>query len=268
MDPIKQSVIDQWNAAPCGSTDLSCDLEPGTLEFFEAARKSRYENTDPWMKDAIPFHLGRGKKLLEIGYGMGTDLLTWRLEGAEVYGIDITREHYRLAELNFKVHHQTGHLQIADATNIPFPSVTFDLVYSNGVFHHSPEAPRCISEAYRVLRPGGTLIFSVYRTWSAFHLVYMLLVHGILKMKWFKLGYRGLLSTIEQGADGIHTKPYVKTYSQKELKPLLREFSHVEFKIAHFKREHLSKLKFLIPKFLENKLEKWLGWYLVVTAIK
>ncbi len=152
---MKSDSIKQWNQTPCGSTDVSKILEWETLEFFEAIRKSRYEITDTWMKKKIPFELGAGKKVLEIGYGIGTDLLTWCLEGAEVYGIDITEEHHRLADLNFKLHNLKADLRIADAADIPFPEGYFDIVYSNGVLHHTPDTVRCISEAYRVLKPGG-----------------------------------------------------------------------------------------------------------------
>lgn len=233
----------QWNTTPCGSSDVKEQI--GTLEFFDAVRKSRYEITDTWMKEKIPFYEGKGKKVLEIGFGMGTDLLSWSLEGSEVYGIDITEKHLRLAEMNFKTHNQTADLQLADAANIPFKTSYFDIVYSNGVLHHTPDTVRCISEAYRVLKPGGIFIFSMYRTFSAFHLVTKLLVEGIVKGKLKKLGYRGLLSTIEQGADGINIKPLVKTYTQKQLKHMLADFSKVEFKVAHLKREQFLNFDFL-----------------------
>lgn len=264
---MKNESIKQWNTTPCGSTDIK-SLEKGTLAFFDAVRKSRYEVTDIWMKEKIPFHIGKGKKVLEIGYGMGTDLLSWSLEGAECYGVDITPEHHRLATLNFETHHKTADLRLADAAHIPFDAALFDIVYSNGVLHHTPDTAQCILEAYRVLKPGGIFIFSMYRTYSAFHLFATLLEEGIIQGNLKRLGYRGLLSRIEQGADGIHIKPLVKTYTQRSLKRLLRDFSNIEFKAAHFKREHLLRLKFLVPKFLEKRLESWLGWYIIAYATK
>jgi len=268
MDEKKSAAVNQWNATPCGSTDAAVNLEKGTLEFFESIRKSRYQITDTWMKKIIPFHAGKEKKVLEIGFGMGTDLMSWAMEGAEVYGIDLTPEHHRLAGLNFKEHGLKANLQIADAANIPFPNETFDIVYSNGVLHHTPDTVCCISEAFRVLRPGGQMIFSMYRTYSAFHIVIKLLVEGICKGKLRKLGYEGLMSTVERGADGIKIKPLVKTYRKTQLKHMLADFSKVKFKVGHFKREHLSKLKWLVPQAAEKYLEKWLGWYLIAFATK
>lgn len=264
----KNETIKQWSHTPCGSSDISPEIEKGSLDFFDEVRKSRYEVTDRWMMEKIPFHLGKDKKVLEIGYGMGTDLVTWRLNGADVYGIDITNEHHRLATLNFQLRGKKADLRLADAADIPFASNYFDIVYSNGVLHHTPDTVRCISEAYRVLKPGGLFIFSMYRTYSAFHLFAKLWEEGILRGQLKTLGYKGLLATIEAGADGKEVKPLVKTYCKKQLKHMLADFSKVEFKVGHFKKEHLARLRRLFPRFLEKPLEPYLGWYLISYATK
>jgi len=268
MDPLKKAATEQWNSTPCGSTDVHQDIQKESLEYFQALRNSRFEVTDTWMKEKIPFHLGKGKKVLEIGFGQGSDLFTWHEAGADCYGIDITPEHFRLAQLHFALNGKKANLQLADAANIPFPSDQFDIVYSNGVLHHTPDIIKCISECHRVLKPGGQMIFSMYRTYSAFHIITKLLVEGILKGKLKTLGYQGLLSTIERGADGIHIKPLVKTYRATQLKHMLSDFSKVEFKVAHFKREHLTKFHRLVPRFAEKYLEPLLGWYLIAYTIK
>lgn len=263
---LKLEVQKQWNRTPCGSTDVPNKTD--TLDYFDAISKNRYERTDPWLKNVIPFSTGCGKRVLEIGFGMGTDLLSWRKAGAEVYGIDITQEHYRLAKRNFELHGEIANLQLADAADIPFPANFFDIVYTCGVLHHTPDTVRCISEAFRVLRPGGQLIFAVYHTYSAFHIFYKVLWEGLYYGKLKKLGYKGLMATIEKGADGITIKPLVKTYRKRQLKYMLEDFSKVEFDIAHFKRHHIPKVEKLIPRFAEKFLEKWLGWYLIAYATK
>lgn len=258
----------QWNNNPCGSGDYLDGLEYGSLAFFDAVRRSRYEISDAWMKKKIDFSMAKGKKLLEIGYGMGTDLLTFAEAGAEVYGIDITEEHYRLATRNFELHQQPCVLKQCNCTEIDFPSNYFDYVYSNGVLHHTPFTVRCISEAYRVLKPGGQFILSMYHTFSAFHIFHMVLHEGIWRGNLRKLGYRGLMSTVEHGADGVTIKPLVKTYTQTQLKHLLEDFSQVEFKIAHFQRGHIPKFGKYMPDFFENILDPYLGWYVIAFATK
>ncbi len=258
----------QWNTHPCGTGKHLEGIEYGTLNFFDAVSHHRYEVTDRWMKRVIDFNIAKGKRLLEIGHGVGTDLLSFCEGGAEVYGIDIAEEHHRLAKFNFSLHGQTGVLKLCDAADIDFPSNYFDYVYSHGVLHHTPDTAQCISEAFRVLKPGGQFILGLYRTFSAFHIFSVLFMNGFIKGKLFRLGYRGLMSTVEYGADGIHIKPLVKTFTQRQLRYLLSDFSRVEFKVVHFKREQILVVGRFIPRRLEPLLEPYLGWYLIAFAIK
>jgi SAM-dependent methyltransferase len=257
----------QWNTTPCGTGDYLAGLEVGSREYFDAVRRSRYEVTDPWMPRVIDFDVARGKRLLEIGHGMGTDLLTFCEHGAEVYGIDITAEHHRLATRNFEVHGRQAVLKLCDAASIDFPSEFFDVVYSHGVLHHTPDTVRCISEAYRVLKPGGLFILSLYHRYSAFHFAH-LLNRGILKGELRRLGYRGLMATVERGADGINIKPLVKTYSRRQLRDILGDFSAVRIRVAHLHGDHIPKVGRFIPRPVVKALEPLLGWYVTAFAIK
>jgi len=268
MNQHKLEAQNQWNTTPCGSGDYLSGIEYGSYTFFEQVRRNRYGVSDQWIKETINFKMANGKRLLEIGYGMGTDLLTFCEEGVEVYGVDFTEEHYHLAQKNFQLHEKQAMLKLCDAENIDFPSNFFDFVYSNGVLHHTPDTVRCISEAYRVLKPGGQFIMSLYYTYSAFHIFSKIFYDGLFKGKLRKLGYKGLMSTVEHGADGINIKPLVKTFSKKQLRHILSDFSKVDFKIAHFKRDHIPKFGKLIPKFTERLLSQYLGWYIVTFATK
>ena len=268
MNRAKLEARKQWSIHPCGTGKHTDGIEYGSLEFFDVISHYRYEVTDQWMKRIIDFGISKGKRLLEIGHGIGTDLLRFCEGGAEVYGIDITEEHHKLAKLNFALHSKTGVLKLCDAADIDFPSNYFDFIYSHGVLHHTPDTSRCISEAFRVLKPGGQFILSLYRKYSAFHLFSVVFMNGVIRGKLFKLGYRGLISTVEYGADGVSIKPLVKTFTKRELKYLLSDFSRVEFKVAHFKREQILVVGGLIPRCLEPILEPYLGWYLIAFAIK
>lgn len=264
----KIATIKQWNQTPCGTGDYLAHLTPDSLEYFDNIRHSRYEITDRWMKKTIDFDMAHDKKLLEIGHGIGSDLLTFAEHGAEVYGVDITPKHHQMAKKNFELHHKTADLRLCDAAHLPFPDHFFDVVYSCGVLHHTPDTIRCIGEAYRVLKPGGTFILALYHTYSVFLIAGVLLRHGLSQGKLFKLGYKGLLSTIEHGADGINIKPLVKTYSKNQVALMLSDFSDVTLKIAHLDRRQFSFLGKIIPQKIINFLEPYLGWYVVAFAQK
>jgi SAM-dependent methyltransferase len=257
-----------WNTHPCGTGTYLDGIEPCSLEFFDAIARHRYEVTDTWMKRVIDFGMAKGKRLLEIGHGIGTDLLTFCEGGAEVYGIEITETHHRLTQRNFVLHGKTCVLKVCDGADIDFPAGYFDYVYTHGVLHHTPDTGRCISEAYRVLKPGGQFIVGLYHTYSAYHIFSMIIGNGFIKGKLFKLGYSGLMSTVEYGADGISIKPLVKTYTKRKLRYLLSDFSRVKFKVAHFKREHIPRVGRLMPRRLEKILEPYLGWYVIAFATK
>ena len=81
-------------------------------------RRSRYEVTDTWMPETIDFSIAKGKKLLEVGHGQGSDLLTFAEHGAEVYGVDLTEEHHRLATRNFALHGRPVTLKLCDAADL------------------------------------------------------------------------------------------------------------------------------------------------------
>lgn len=268
QDTYKQQTRKQWNSTPCGTGDFLAGLDKGSLAYFDEIRRSRYQDTDPWMLREIPFDSAKGKRLLEIGHGIGSDLLTFAEHGAEVHGVDLTEEHHRLAKLNFELHGMEADLRLGDASALDFPDNHFDVVYSFGVLHHTPDTVRCISEAYRVLKPGGQLILGLYRRYSAFHLVSKLLVDGLLHGQLARLGYGGLMATLERGADGVDVKPLVKTYSARQLRCMLADFSSVRFSVAHFRRDHLSRMGRLLPVGLEGALEPLLGWYLLAFAVK
>lgn len=263
----------QWNTNPCGTGQFNKDIPENTaahntLEYYENIRRIRYDVAEAWMKKTIDFSCAKGKKLLEIGHGIGTDLLTFCENGAEVYGIDITEKHHKMAKENFRLHGKNAELQICDAANICYQDNFFDIVYSHGVLHHTPDTEECISEAFRVLKPGGTFILSMYHKYSAFHIWTKIIFDGILRMDLFRLGYRGLMSTLEYGADGINIKPLVKTYSKKQVRKLLFDFSNVDIIVRHFEKTHLPLLHIFTPKWLEKKLEPFIGWYVIAFAKK
>ena len=258
----------QWNNTACGTGDYLNHVVPETLEWFDAIRHSRYHITDKWMLENIDFSSGKDKKVLEIGHGIGSDLLTWSENGADVYGVDITEEHHRLAKKNFKLHGRDANLQLVEAQKLPFKEDEFDIIYSNGVLHHTKDVETAIQEIKRVLRKNGKLIITVYNKNSLFHYLNLILYNGILKAKLRRIGYSGLLATIEYGADGIEYKPYVKLYTKNELKKLLDRFRNVKIKNVHFTKKQIPFFWRFIPNFLEEILGKYWGWYIVVEAKK
>lgn len=255
----------QWDTTACGEVSG----EKGTLDYFLEVERKRYA-TQHWMHDYFDFRGFRDRKVLEVGIGQGTDLVQFYAGGARCYGIDITRQHLELTEQNFNARGMSVELKESDATDIQHGDSTFDCVYSFGVLHHIPEIERCIAEAHRVLKPGGTFYLGLYHKWSAFHLFRMLLFEGILRGGLLRRGYAGVMATIEQGADGERIKPLVRTYSKRQLRRLLDRFDIRDISIHQLHARHFCVPDRLAPMFapLIRMLQPVMGWYVVSTAYK
>jgi SAM-dependent methyltransferase len=260
----KARAREQWNAHPCGSVGEVRE----DLDYFLEIERNRYDAYAPWMPRTFEFEIWAGKDVLEIGFGQGTDLVQYAKHGAQCHGVDITERHFLLARRNFEVRGLEAALFLQDAADLPFENERFDRVHSFGVLHHTPDTERCFAEAHRVTKPGGEFLVGLYHRWSAFHLFSILLDKGLLERKLFKLGWRGLLSTIEEGADGVHVKPLVKLYSARRLRRMLGEFRSVDVRIRHLEPSHFGRLRRLIPSSLVPRLASRLGWYVIAKAIR
>lgn len=163
-DSLKQRVHDYWNAQSCG-TDAATSGK-FTRAYFDEIEAFRYES-EPYIFSFAQFTRYHGKKVLEAGVGAGTDFIQWARAGADAHGIDLTEEaiahvQHRLAVYGLP----PADLRVADAENLPYPDNTFDLVYSWGVIHHSPDTPKALAELVRVLKPGGELKVMIYNRHS------------------------------------------------------------------------------------------------------
>ncbi|HEY7546967.1 MAG TPA: class I SAM-dependent methyltransferase, partial [Blastocatellia bacterium] len=106
-DPHKQRTREQWSADPCGA-HAARGLEPYSREYFDAIEDYRYRVYAPWMREAIGFERFRGRKLLEVGCGTGTDLLQFARGGASVTGYDITERSIEIARRRFDLYGLKG----------------------------------------------------------------------------------------------------------------------------------------------------------------
>src|SRR5438552_15352721 len=161
----KQRAREQWSKDPAGAV-YGNQHEVGTREFFEAVERHRYTEYAPWMPEAMGFNEFAGMRLLEIGCGMGTDLLQFAGGGARVSGTDLTPRSIEISRQHLTVYGESGDFAIADGETLPFASESFDVVYSDGVLHHTPDTAGAVREIHRVLRPGGRAMVMLYHRGS------------------------------------------------------------------------------------------------------
>lgn len=214
-DPCqKQEVHAFWNEASCGE---ALYLNGKDREGFASQSRQRYE-LEPYILDFAQFEASRGKKVLEIGVGLGADHQKFSEAGAELYGIDLTERAVAHTRNRLACFGLESRLEVGDAEHLTFDDASFDLVYSWGVLHHSPDTPRAISEVWRVLKPGGTCKIMIYHKWS--------MVGLLLWLRYALLTLRPFTSLRTIYSRHLES-PGTKAYSTAEAKALFKAFSEV-----------------------------------------
>ena len=150
-DAAKEAVRAFWDEAACGE---KLYLHGAGADAYERQAEARYR-LEPYILDFADFAAWCGKRVLEVGVGLGADHERFARAGAELWGIDLTDRAVALTQARFAQLGLISHLQVGDAENLPFEDGFFDLVYSWGVIHHSPDTAQAAREILRVLKPGG-----------------------------------------------------------------------------------------------------------------
>jgi ubiquinone/menaquinone biosynthesis C-methylase UbiE len=263
LEKEKLEAIKQWTNDPCGAV-YSDAYEEGSKEFFKATL--HYRNaTHPWINKMIDGLDVKGKTVLEIGCGMGADLLSFAKNGAKVTGLDLTPKHIELAQKLFKINGLPAEFILGDAESLDMPSESVDIVYSMGVLHHTPHIDQAIAEIHRVLKPGGLAVVGLYHKNSWHYWVNLIFLLGIFQRKLFKMSVAELLSSsVEVSHSGA--RPLVKVYSKGDCKRLFKKFTNVKIKKNHWTSDQIPSrwLASHLPKFLPS----FLGWYIIVLARK
>lgn len=263
---LKCQVKSFWNDQCCGTT---CTVaEKFTWEYFEQIEQWRYTD-QPFIHSFAQFSRYHGKRVLEVGFGAGTDFIQWLRAGARATGVDLTEE--ALAHLTHRVKvYQLPlpeDLRVADAENLPFASGSFDLGYSWGVLHHSPDTPRAIAELVRVVRPGGEIKIMLYnrRCLAVFKLW---VKHALLARQPWKNFHWVMWHRLES----IGTKGYTKTEVMRMLEPL--GLTDIRMQTFAPSADRIVRRDFPFPLFdaaLKLALDlsgQRLGWFRGISARK
>jgi SAM-dependent methyltransferase len=156
---LKEAVRQHWQSEPCESR-----FGDGTADrrsFFEEIDRARYEHS-PFIPDFARFAEANGKRVLEVGLGSGSDFMRWARSGARLWGRDLTEASIALVRERLALEGLAADVGVGDVEALEFQDGFFDLVYSYGVIHHTPDTPRAVAEIHRVLKPGGAARIMIY----------------------------------------------------------------------------------------------------------
>jgi SAM-dependent methyltransferase len=198
----QEAVRNYWNVH---IHDLEITRHPvASPGFFADLEQYHFEKLHHLLT-LVPFDQYRGREVLEVGCGAGTDLIRFARHGAVVTGVDIASSAVALARTNFGLEHLRANLVVGDGEALPFGQRRFDLVYAHGVVQYTSDGRRLVEECRRVLKPGGQAIFQVYN-----------------RISW--LNAMSLVADV-----GLEHKdaPVLRKYSIGEFRSLLGGFSRV-----------------------------------------
>lgn len=211
----KEGVRAFWEEAACGERLY---LSGRDRTDFAAQAQARYR-LEPYIPGFAKFAEARGKRVLEIGVGLGADHQGFAEAGADLFGIDLTERAVDFTRARLAAFGLRSTLSTGDAERLSFPNDHFDIVYTWGVIHHSPDTPKAISEIHRVLQPGGVARIMIYHTYSLIGLM-LWVRYGLMRLR----PWRSLADIYANHLES----PGTKAYSRSEARRLFEGWANVQ----------------------------------------
>ena len=249
-----ETVRDYWNRRPCNVRHGTAPI--GTREYFDQVEARKYM-VEPHIPGFSEFEKWKGKKVLEIGCGLGTAAVSFARAGADYTAIELSDESLKLARQRFEVFGLTGRFFSGNAEQLSavVPVERYDLVYSFGVIHHAPHPERIVAEVKKYLGPDSEFRLMLYA-----------------KNSWKNI-------MIEAGFDQPEAQsgcPIAFTYTPDEVRALLSDyevldlrqdhiFPYVIEKYVRYEYEFQPWFKAMPPEMF-RALERSLGWHTLIRA--
>ncbi len=236
--------------------DLELARHPvGTPGFFDDLDEYRFDKLR-YLPRVVDFDGYRGQRLLEVGCGVGIDLVRFARGGAVVTGIDLSETAIELARKNFAQRGLDADLRLGNGEALEFADDTFDVAYAHGVLQYTADPQKMVDELRRVVKPGGEVILMVYN-----------------RRSWLNL-----LSAVMGVGLEHEDAPVLRKYTVPEFRALLRGFSRVRIVPERFpvpSRLHRGWKgwffnRLFVPTFnlLPKRITRNTGWHLMAFAYK
>lgn len=263
-----ERVRDYWNSRPCNIRHSLKEI--GTKEYFDEVEARKYF-VEPHISGFAEFSRWRGKKVLEIGCGIGTDTMNFARAGADVTAVDISSDSLEIARKRakaFGLDNIRFYQSNAEELTSVVPIERYDLVYSFGVIHHTPHPHNIIEQIRRYMDSDSIFKIMVYHrnSWKIF---WILMSYG--KGAFWKL--EELVARHSEAQTGC---PVTYTYTRKSIKDLLKGFEIINTKVDHifaYKVDEYVQYRYKkvwyfrwIPMRAFQWMEQNWGWHLCVTA--
>lgn len=271
MTPTIADVQEYWNARPCNIRHSPAPV--GTMRYFEEVEKRKYF-VEPHIPRFADFGRWAGKKVLEVGCGIGTDTINFARAGAEVTAIDLSeksldvaRQRADLFGVSRRIRFYQGNAE--HLSEFLLKGETYDLVYSFGVIHHSPDPDAIVKQMTQVAHPGTRFRIMVYHTWST-------KVAGIV---WDEGPYPSVGDVVARYSEAQTGCPVTHTYSvdsatrlleSKGIRVLSVEVTHIfPWSIPDYVQyRYTRKLRWrYVPDPVFRAMERIWGWHILLDGV-
>jgi 2-polyprenyl-3-methyl-5-hydroxy-6-metoxy-1,4-benzoquinol methylase len=266
--PVAQ-VREYWDRRPCNIRHSQKTV--GTKEYFEEVTARKYF-VEPHIPRFAEFERWNGKRVLEIGCGIGTDTLSFAQHGARVTAVDLSEKSLEIARQRAQVFGQQDRIEFylgnSEELTEFVPVTTYGLVYSFGVIHHTPHPERVLQQLRQYIDAQSELRLMVYSK-ASYKLFQIMREEGIWDMS-------RLDEIVARNSEAQTGCPVTYTYTYDGARDLLRGYEILEMRKAHiftwdveaYKRYEYKKdaaWAKVTDRQLED-LEKELGWHLLIRA--
>lgn len=269
QDTPVQEVQQYWNSRPCNIRHSTKPI--GSREYFDEV-EARKHFVEPHIPGFAQFEQWQGKRVMEIGCGLGTAMINFARNGAQVTAIDLSDKSLELAKQRVEVYdvkdRVTFYAGNAEELDQFVPVEPYDLVYSFGVIHHTPHPERVIDQIRQYTKPGSTVKIMVYYRYS-WKVLWILMTYG--KGQFWKINE--LIACYSEAQEGC---PVTYVYSKQEARELLKGFEIVDMQPDHIFPYYIPDYKQYkytrewyfrwMPQSLFRWLEQNFGWHLCITA--
>ena len=259
-----------WDSRPCNVRHSAKPV--GSREYFDEVEARKYR-VEPHIPAFAEFERWRGKRVLEVGCGIGTDTINFARAGATITAVDLSGESLRIARERARVMGVADRIEFVQANAEELSSAIagepYDLGYSFGVVHHTPRPDHALGHMRSLTAPGGTLRLMVYhrRSWK---------VASIVARSGGRFWKTDELVTMHSEAQtGC---PVTYTYTRRSGRELVERsrfevrrlwVDHVfPYRVADYVEYRYVKAPHFrwMPEGLFEALERRVGWHLLIDA--
>ena len=263
-----------WDRRPCNIRHSRRAV--GSREYFDEVEARKYF-VEPHILRFADFSRWRGRRVLEIGCGIGTDAVNFARHGAYVTAVDLSAESLALARQRAETYEVADRIVFCEANAEKLedflPVQPYDLVYSFGVIHHTPHPAWVLGQAHRYVAPGGMLKIMVYNrySWKALLLVVSVARRG---------RFRDMGRAIAWYSEAQMGSPVTYTWTRRSVRKMLAQqgFCTTELYAEHIfpwrvrdylDHRYVKACPFRwLPRPVFRALERCIGWHLCATAAR